>query len=98
MALIIAAVILLIGGFIWLNRQARLNQVQLKESFGALSFDALSKSMEDQRNYEKARDQMAGQLGFPSKTDIRELHESIHFINKRLDEIERLVRKALQEE
>ena len=46
MVLIIAAIILLIGGFIWLNHQARLNQAQLRESFGALSFEALSKSME----------------------------------------------------
>lgn len=44
--LIAVAAILILGGFIWLSRQSKLNQAQLKESFSALSFEALSKSME----------------------------------------------------
>jgi hypothetical protein len=80
------------------NYNEMLKEIMATGQFASVVGQALSKGMEDQRNYEKARDQMAGQLGFPSKTDIRELHESIHFINKRLDEIERLVRKALREE
>jgi len=80
------------------NYNQMLKEIMATGQFTSMVGQALSKSMEDQRNYEKARDQMAGQLGFPSKSDIRELHESIHFINKRLDEIERLVRKALREE
>jgi DNA recombination protein RmuC len=46
LSILVAAVILIAGGFMWLNRQARLNQAQLKESFSALSFEALSQSME----------------------------------------------------
>jgi hypothetical protein len=80
------------------NYNQMLKEIMATGQFASVVGQALSKGMEDQRNYEKARDQMAGQLGFPSKSDIRELHESIHFINKRLDEIERLVRKALREE
>ncbi len=44
--LIIAVAVLILGGFNWLSRQAKLNQAQLRESFSALSFEALSKSME----------------------------------------------------
>jgi len=80
------------------NYNEMLKEIMATGQFTSMVGQALSKGMEDQRNYEKARDQMAGQLGFPSKSDIRELHESIHFINKRLDEIERLVRKALRED
>ncbi len=40
------AAILIFGGFIWLSRQSKLNHAQLKESFSALSFEALSKSMD----------------------------------------------------
>ena len=46
MVLITAAVILIFGGFIWLSRQSKLSHAQLKESFSALSFEALSKSMD----------------------------------------------------
>lgn len=80
------------------NYNEMLKEIMATGQFTSMVGQALSRGMENQRNYEKARDQMAGQLGFPSKSDIRELHESIHFINKRLDEIERLVRKALREE
>ena len=45
MAIIIFTVLMALG-FIWLSRQSRLSQAQLKESFSALSFEALSKSME----------------------------------------------------
>ncbi|MDP3791962.1 MAG: DNA recombination protein RmuC [Candidatus Omnitrophota bacterium] len=44
--LIALAAIMILGGFIWLNRQSRLSHSQLKESFSALSFEALSKSMD----------------------------------------------------
>jgi Uncharacterized protein conserved in bacteria len=44
--LIAVAAILIFGGFIWLSRQSKLNHAQLKESFSALSFEALSKSMD----------------------------------------------------
>ena len=44
--LMAVAVILIFGGFIWLSRQSKLNNAQLKESFSALSFEALSKSMD----------------------------------------------------
>jgi hypothetical protein len=80
------------------NYNEMLKEIMATSQFTSMVGQALSRGMENQRNYEKARDSMAGQLGFPSKSDIRELHESIHFINKRLDEIERLVRKALREE
>ena len=80
------------------NYNEMLKEIMATGQFTSMVGQALSRGMENQRNYEKARDSMAGQLGFPSKSDIRELHESIHFINKRLDEIERLVRKALREE
>jgi hypothetical protein len=80
------------------NYNAMLKEIMATSQFTSMVGQALSRGLEDQRNYEKARDSMASQLGFPSKTDIRELHESIHFMNKRLDEIERLVRKALREE
>jgi DNA recombination protein RmuC len=44
--LIAVAVILILGGFILLSRQYKLSHAQLKESFSALSFEALSKSMD----------------------------------------------------
>ena len=80
------------------NYNEMLKEIMATGQFTSMVGQALSRGMENQRNFEKSRDQMAGQLGFPSKSDIRELHESIHFLNKRLDEIERLVRKALREE
>jgi len=80
------------------NYNEMLKEIMATSQFTSMVGQALSRGLENQRNYEKARDSMAGQLGFPSKSDIRELHESIHFMNKRLDEIERLVRKALREE
>ncbi len=44
--LTVAAIAMIIGGFVWLSHQSRLSQDQLKESFSALSFEALSKSTE----------------------------------------------------
>lgn len=40
------AIATIIGGFVWLSRQSRLSQGQLREAFSALSFEALSKSTE----------------------------------------------------
>jgi len=80
------------------NYNEMLKEIMATSQFTSMVGQALSRGLENQRNYEKSRDSMAGQLGFPSKSDIRELHESIHFINKRLDEIERLVRKALKDD
>lgn len=43
---IIGAAIFILGGFIWLGRQYKMSHAALKESFSALSFEALSKSMD----------------------------------------------------
>lgn len=46
-AVLIAVVsILILCGFIWLGRQSKINHDLLKDSFSAISFDALSKSMD----------------------------------------------------
>lgn len=43
---LLAIAVLILGGFFWLSRQSRVNQAQLKDSFSAISFEALSRSME----------------------------------------------------
>ena len=46
MALIAVVAMMILGGFIWLGRQSKINHDRLKDSFSAISFDALSKSMD----------------------------------------------------
>jgi len=80
------------------NYNMMLKNIMATSQFTSMVGQALSRGMEARREFEKARDSMAGNMGLPTKSDIRELHESIHFLNKRLDEMERLLRKAVREE
>jgi DNA recombination protein RmuC len=78
---VLSAVIAIAVGFAWLARQTRINHAQLKESFASVSFDALSKSMDQFMR-------MANEtLSKHSEGTEKELDEKKKLIDQTLDSI-----------
>jgi hypothetical protein len=74
-----------------------LKEFMASSQFASMVGAQLSKTMEQRKQYENLRDEVASNLGFPTKNDIRDIHESIYYLNKRFDDIERLLRKLVKE-
>lgn len=79
------------------NYNQMLKEIMSTSQFASMVGTHLTRTMEQRRDMEKFRDEVASNMGLPTRSDIRDIHESIYFLNKRFDDLERLLRKALDQ-
>lgn len=91
---LLACLIILAAGFIWMNRQSRINHDQLKDSFSTLSLEALSK-ITDQflktANETLAKQTQGGERELETKKKL--IDQSLDSIKEELQKIQILVTK-----
>jgi len=70
-----------------------LKEIMATPNFTSTVGAAMTKAMTQQKDAADQRDVVARAFGIPTRTDIRDIHESIYFLNKRLDVIEKMIKE-----